>query len=442
MRKIIVKNFGPVSNVQMNLDKRYNLLIGPQASGKSTLAKTIYFCRKTRDYLVDFLLDASNFVGHPNELYVSFLKYIRKTFMACFGTTKHLDTFEIKYFFNENKGTYVSFGLNVDGYVRVEFSKKKEIQRLIEEAYVLYKEQVFNNGQSFIDRYNNETQKMMLYRKHFIEETNELFNDDSDILYIPAGRSVLSTFSEQLYDVNVANMDSLMQEFISLIRSTRNKFNMPLNELVENYTKTVKGQIHNANVKTAIDIIEKILKGNYVCGRDGERIYFDVDKWVKLMYASSGQQESLWTVMLLFSYILEQRKAFIVLEEPEAHLFPEAQRNIVELIALFQNATDSSIFITTHSPYILTSSNLLVHSFIVENNGKIPSTEKKIISKNCRINPKEISCNMIKPREREYCVSIINNDMGLINAYEIDNVSNIINEETENLIALEMKYDL
>lgn len=56
MRRIIIQNFGPISSIDLLLDKSLNVIIGAQASGKSTLAKTIYFCRKTRDYLVGFYL--------------------------------------------------------------------------------------------------------------------------------------------------------------------------------------------------------------------------------------------------------------------------------------------------------------------------------------------------------------------------------------------------
>jgi len=40
--KIIIKNFGPLKQVELDL-KEVIVLIGPQASGKSTIAKLIHF---------------------------------------------------------------------------------------------------------------------------------------------------------------------------------------------------------------------------------------------------------------------------------------------------------------------------------------------------------------------------------------------------------------
>lgn len=443
MRKIKISRFGPLNNIDLTLSSSIDIVIGAQATGKSTLAKTIYFCRKIRDHLISFLLNSTNFLTHPNELYMSFLKYTRKLFMGCFGTTKHLSGFNIKYYYNFETSTHVNISLRYDGYTKIEFSDdlKSGIGRLIDEAQIINEQLKKNKGGSFLERYNEEAQLQSMYRRHFTEEAQKLFYDDSDIIYIPAGRSVLSTFSEQLYDVDVSNMDSTMQDFINLIRSVRNRFNMPLDDFVKNYTRTVKGQINNVSVQYAMQIIAKILKGNYVCDRDGEKIFFNADKWVKLMFASSGQQESLWTLMLMFDYVLENRKAFIVLEEPEAHLFPEAQKNMVELIALFCNSTGSASFVTTHSPYILTSFNLLVHSFKVENNIRI-SSEERVVVKNCRVDPMMLACNMLNNADGQNLRSIKDADTGMIDAFEIDSVSEIINGETSRLLELETKYGL
>ena len=48
MKKIVIRNNGPVNYFEMAVEK-FNLLIGEQAAGKSTIAKSVYYF-KTFDY--------------------------------------------------------------------------------------------------------------------------------------------------------------------------------------------------------------------------------------------------------------------------------------------------------------------------------------------------------------------------------------------------------
>ena len=46
MNKIYIKQFGPVQEADIDIDKEMQVFIGTQASGKSTVCKVIYFCQK------------------------------------------------------------------------------------------------------------------------------------------------------------------------------------------------------------------------------------------------------------------------------------------------------------------------------------------------------------------------------------------------------------
>ena len=48
MQKIIIKNFGAIAYAEIEI-KKVLVLIGEQASGKSTIAKLIYFFKTLRD---------------------------------------------------------------------------------------------------------------------------------------------------------------------------------------------------------------------------------------------------------------------------------------------------------------------------------------------------------------------------------------------------------
>lgn len=57
----------------------------------------------------------------------------------------------------------------------------------------------------------------------------------------------------------------------------------------------------------------------------------------------------LWLLNQLYILMLKKEKAFVIIEEPEAHLYPGLQSKVVEFISYFANVNDSAIFITTHT---------------------------------------------------------------------------------------------
>lgn len=427
--KIVIKNFGPIKEAQIDLDKNYQIFIGAQASGKSTICKVIYFVKKIRDYTLDYLMDASQFTqNHKNEYFTNYMKYLTKQFMGCFGKTKHMQRFNISYMFYEK---HINISLNRDGYVRFSFDTtlKEEILGLINEA-----SEMFLNSFNTKGLLDNIT-AVGVMKRHINERLLYLFENDEEIIYIPAGRSLLATMSEQLQDVSVNEMDLTMQEFIKLIKITKNKFGTKIPEMITDYVKTVKGQINNAAVEQAYGFIKKILKADYISESDGEKIYYDEYHWVKLMYGSSGQQEVLWILMLAFAAILEKKKTFTIIEEPEAHLFPVAQKDVINLISLMINSTNSKVIITTHSPYILTSANILLFSDKVEN--RHTRSNKTVIPKNLRVSYEHFAAYKVDSSEKRL-ESLLDEKSHMINTNYIDEVSTITNNELEELITMEI----
>ena len=433
--EVVINNFGPINKARVDLNKSFQIFIGEQASGKSTICKIIYFCQRIRDYTLEFLMDSAQFFqNHRNEYFNIYLKYLTKQFMGCFGKTTHMQKFSIDYYFDTK---YIKISLNQDGYVRFSFDRilREEICYLIDEAAQMFLLQQDTTADSIIDNIT----AVAVMRRQLSERLVFSFQNESEIIYIPAGRSLLATMSEQLQDVSVSELDLTMQEFIKLIRITKSKFGAKIPEMVQNYIKTVKGQVNNAALHQAYLLIKSILKADYTSENDGEKIYFDEYHWVKLMYSSSGQQEALWILMLVFAIILERKKAFIIIEEPEAHLFPKAQKDIMSLIALMVNADNNKVVITTHSPYILTSANILLYSDKVE--GAQARDGKAVIHKNFRIMYRNFGAYKVeKPqKDGEYMESLMDKESHMISTDYIDEVSSIINSELSQLLNMEIE---
>ena len=434
MRRISISEFGAISNATINLDKMMQVYIGEQASGKSTICKTVYYCLKIRDYTLDFLMDKNQFAeNHPNEYFSLYMKHLQKQFMGCFGTTRHMRPFVIRYDFN---GNTVTIKRNQDGFIRFLYSKdlKDKIAVLIDSACEMHSQRTSEKISSVF----NQIEALAIMKKYLLEQLQEMFCDNAEIVYIPAGRSLLATMSEQL-DYSISDMDLTMQEFINLIRSTKSKFGSKIPEMRKTYLKTVKGQTDDEALNIAYDIIRKILKADYASESDGEKIYYDDIHWVKLMYGSSGQQEVLWILLLVYAFILEKRKTFLLIEEPEAHLFPVAQKYVVELIALAKNVTNGSVIITTHSPYILTSMNILLYSQKVESAKK----GKPIIQRNMRLKCEEFGAFLVDgSKMEENTTDLLDKETAMIDTGYIDSVSTITNDELNRLIDKEMSDDM
>ncbi|HEV8083684.1 MAG TPA: AAA family ATPase, partial [Chitinophagaceae bacterium] len=131
---------------------------------------------------------------------------------------------------------------------------------------------------------------------------------------------------------------------------------------------------------------------------------------------------------------------YIVIEEPELNCFPITQKKLMEYFILkvkyeISNVIDyyCRLFITTHSPYILTSMNNMMYAYRI---GKEHEKEAKaIIDKKYWINPDDVSVYMMLTNGE--CEDIFDREEGLIKAEKIDGVTNILNNQFSELLNLE-----
>lgn len=445
MQHITIRDFGPIKEVDIDLDKNLEVLIGPQASGKSTFSKTVFFCKKIRDYFLQYLDGIMNTEYlYSTELYLNFLKFIRRPFMGYFGTTKHMESFHIKYYYEKETDRYVSISLDKDHFAKFAFSHKmhEEISDMIKQAVEVAKQ---SRRSPFAEAYFKQA--------GFIEKMkapiSKIFCDDDMLIYIPAGRNLLAVVPDSFgkknssiqnsfdvdIEIDISQIDLITQEFIQYIRDMRSNFGSKLEEITQNYLKTVKGQIRNHDVETACSLIREILRADYINDKDGEKLFYDKEHWVKLMFGSSGQQEIVWAINSIFLAILKNEKTFLVFEEPESHLFPDSQVTIAELVALMINSSKSRVIITTHSPYMLTAANLLIYSGEEESKS---NQEDAVVKKELRLQSGTVGAYFLS-RKTGCLENIIGEQKGLIDALAIDGISDSINERMDKIFEKSIK---
>jgi predicted ATP-dependent endonuclease of OLD family len=429
-QKIIIKNFGPIKDVEMEIDD-FTIFIGPQTSGKSTIAKSVFFFLSLRDDMQIYMQRV--FDGNKMEDHVESFKkiIIQKVYQYWGGANSGNGEFELKYWYSEN--TWIQLNFNKIAKDKVTFSDDFTNQIHAVSLYVILR----SSGKTVFSTSKDIAQKGLerdIELSKLSDSLNKVFGFDGDLLFIPAGRNILSTLSEQIQNIAPKSLDSLMKTFIERINVSKG-FNG--SDGLELYNFYGGLDIEDGLLQLIKNLSESILNGSYFNDEDeGDKIKLNNNNYIKLLFASSGQQETVWIIQMVLLLILNKQKVFIVIEEPEAHLFPKTQKDILNLIVLLSNTTDNKIFITTHSPYILTSLNNNIYAYQVgqENEEKVD----KIIDKRLWMNPEKVQAYFVGGEGNKGKIrSIIHPELQIIQTEEIDSASSINNEEYDLLFDLD-----
>ncbi|MGM3308658.1 AAA family ATPase [Anabaena sp. WFMT] len=432
MQRISIENFGPVKKFEADVTD-VMLLIGPQASGKSTISKSIFIFKSIKDAILNHIY-ADNLEYLPeHRIYYALLNFIKFNFVQYFGLNPDCEQFRLQYQYSSEKHITISKSEdNLD--IKLSPTLENELNLLVIEIlnYKIISKEQQNKFKSLEELREIESDKRLRFR-NFKSHIDHIFEEKHYPVFIPAGRSLMSTLTEQVQDIkNPDTLDYFTKSFVERINLLKSYFTDDLNTLIKN-----KNIAFNPGSDLS-DLLRKILKGEYRFNvdLDKERIYINNEKYVKLQYASSGQQESVWILLLIFRYILDETSVFMVFEEPEAHLYPETQSDIVELIGLLANINNNQIIITTHSPYILSSFNNLLYAHQVGTNkvGDEREAVESIVSSKSWIDPDRISAYFIS---ENYYESIIDEELKLIQAEKIDSASSIINNKFNDLFNLD-----
>ncbi len=445
-QKLTIKQFGPISEIQLDV-KDIMIFIGSQASGKSTISKAVFFFKSLRDDLTAYLYQCYNQRQFDTSV-TNFAKRAKQKFIKIYGSVLQFSEMELKYEYG--RGMEVTVRSSEDNrYTTIEFNFefRQKFRELMDKARQLNDELqqrplTFSSSREITAIKAKESALF----DEITWEVNQLFNDERDILFLPAGRSLITTLSQQRYNIDMGDdwgvdsdwepdslikLDYLMQNFINRIdEAKRILLNQEIGYLIQS-------KIHahpeiETPVKLAQNLVESILKGSYRYQDGTEWIAFGDGKSTLINFASSGQQEVVWILQLMLLLILEQRPVFLVIEEPEAHLFPVAQKQIIDLIALLANQGENQIFLTTHSPYILSSFNNLLYAYSLGMTK--PDSVNQVVERSFWIDSDRLDAYIL---EKGRAASIVDREMRLMESAKIDEASDVIIDTFNQLFDLE-----
>lgn len=337
--RLSVQHFLSVKEADINL-ANVTAIIGPQASGKSILAKLFYFGRShISDYMDEIL--------HDDFSIRSFKVKAVSNFLALFDGLDGFDRpFRVEY-------TYGDYSVVVErdkSKHKPRLKHSKDLDRdasMIKRAYLKFCEAVVK-----------ETPKRRGVRnKYFfvmeVDAAKEFYAKIPTCLFVPASRSFYSTVSDELFTflASEERIDPLTAQFGSFYEFAKRR---------------ISGDWYGANLTVAERAvinkkIRPVLDGEYQ--RENSKDYIKTT-WgrVPLRVSSSGQQEALPLLFTLCEYPDSpfggsDSPKMLIIEEPEAHLFPAAQKYILDYIVEQAEEGGCKMLFTTHSPYVLACMN-------------------------------------------------------------------------------------
>lgn len=353
-----LRHLGPVDSCHLSID-RFTVLTGPQANGKSTVAKAIYFFRTVKQDILNLMMQGGpQAVSGKNSTtwQDAITQRLKDKFLQLFGTTWSMpQDMEMRYTYK--KGVSIRVFLQEDP----DDPLKHEIKVSFSEDILAFFSALQHRS------FSNITAAQITHEE---DELNHFFNDPLETVFIPAGRNLITLLSAQLNYIftslensQLRNIDYITKKYTELILKVKPLFSQGvegiLHDIEDDPLREKKYRKNRPAITLLLEAASKVLGGNYCYTDNEERLYLPNGKYVKINLASSGQQEVVWVFNLLFYYLIEDKKVFLILEEPESHLYPSSQEIMAQVLSLMLDS-GNSVLVTTHSPYILGTFNYLL----------------------------------------------------------------------------------
>lgn len=374
--RLKIKNVGPIKNIDIELTK-VNVIIGPQSSGKSTISKIACFLQ---------------WVEKQMCLEQSFIPFERGgVFIAQLIQFHNLEG----YFDDKSYIEYVSHTLSI----KLDMSKGVEpkIKWLDKTSYKRSKVLYIPSERNIISSINNwlEVRLEDNNTKSFLADwdlARKAIGQSSEFHITSLGVSYYFDKDKGLDFIKFKNNDGLQKEIRLNNASSGIQSAIPIYLLLNYYLETInegtevrsisennrenilKEQLFKSfakdNVKKILTLSKKEFDNEMVMFEESLKLLLnltqksinkkedlvhdeDFTRGYDRVFKSSIMQQNFLTVRNIYNF-LKNNHLDLFIEEPESHLFPSTQKELLYfLIEKTLEIDDSSLMLTTHSPFIL-----------------------------------------------------------------------------------------
>ena len=355
MKQLVIKNVGPIRQIHIKLN-RFNFFIGPQSSGKSTVAKILSSCMWLEKEVLTTLNDKVIADGAAFVRLVESFHKIEGYFEDSSFVQYDTDFISIMY---SDKDIKITRKENED-YHREKICYIPAERNMVTLPELQGIEFGHTNIRSFLfDWFNareffivgNKTDVLNLGMKYFYDSEQSRQKDRIEQVDGQAYQIALSSASSGLQSLTplLVMLQYYTDEYFRSYheKASFNTYNRTRKADVFLYDKYVLNKVKpNFTEEERANLVQKIndgiLKGNH--------------SYHKLLYNYHTA---------LYNLKTPEKSSFII-EEPEQNLYPSTQMDLLDLVVELCNGEKKHhCTITTHSPYILNKLNLLVKRFDV-----------------------------------------------------------------------------
>lgn len=350
--KISIKNFGPIDHFELDLEKDLHVIYGENNIGKSWAINLAYILLKVwKQHLSNIPLEEFKLFLEEN---------IAKRLQAW-------DTIDYKFEESLNSSLYNTFGE-----VKNLFSDQDPEINITTDLIQLNIQRIYTSGEvggiieEFAPSFNIDIKAKEKSIKSLVAESVSTFNFDN-FFFLPASKS-------GIYQIlsNMGNIFAKLSQYRSQLKDS--SLQLPsMSEPVSDYILNISDiQVSKqGNFKDLVNFLEEnIIEGKVTFDEFQKKLKYKSTKTgldLELHEASSMIAEVSPLVAYL-KYILPKSNAILFIEEPEAHLHPKIQ---VEMMKVFVQLVKAGVKVvmTTHSDFMMNElSNLLLEGTISAEN--------------------------------------------------------------------------
>lgn len=400
MASIAIKNIGPLNDTGILPLSQFNIFIGKQSTGKSTLLKILCFCKWIEKRIMAKDKDENTLSNYTH--YSRFLKELMQFHRIN------------KSFFNPRSEIhFVGDCIAID----LVGNKNVKITRLPNFSKVRH-----NTKLSFIPSERNLVSAIKNVDRTY--RTN-----DFDVLFnhvFEWGEAKENYTEERPIDLKIVdNMDYYYdpdQGDVLRLRDRRLKISpfyassgvqsvLPIMVMVDYFTGPIFDRVIDLNKKDVTEVLKMLS---------------NID--------STDESKSRSIDLEAFARVYNYMNTQLFIEEPEQNLFPESQQTLVEYLVRSINrasqatGSESSVTLTTHSPYIITAFNVLLKAYKAKEKDGNATTQ--VIPSQAIVPLDKICAYYIKTDGT--ISNIVDAELGMISGLELDAASDIV----ENKLSL------